>query len=68
MGLNKKTITDILNTITSVLNRKYKSPRIFMSEIDETKTGNTNQSDGLNKSTDPLSNNDTDTFLDRIKK
>lgn len=67
MGI-KKTITEIIKGIKSATEKRYKSPGVFMSETDNTKTGATNQSGGFDKSTDPFANNDTDMFLDRIIK
>jgi hypothetical protein len=62
----KKTITDIINSIKSATEKRYKSAGVFMSETDNTKTGATNESGGYNQSTDPFAKNDTDLFTDRI--
>ena len=50
----KKTMTDILNTLPIIKNRKIKSPGVYTSETDTTFVYETNTSDIFNKSTDPL--------------
>jgi hypothetical protein len=54
----KKTITDILNLLPIVKNKKRNSAGVYFSETDTTFTGRTNKSDTFEPSTDPFSNSD----------
>jgi hypothetical protein len=50
----KKTITDILNTLPIIKNKKFKSPGVYTNETDTTYSGGLNKSDTFEPSTNPF--------------
>lgn len=54
----KKTITDILKLLPTIVNRTWKSAGVYAYETDNTKTGRTNKTDTFEPSTDPFALNE----------